>query len=71
MNLKSKKDIATKILKAGRKRVWFNPEKLSDIKEAITKEDLKGLMKEGSIRIKKKEGQSRGRARKILEQKKK
>lgn len=71
MNLKNKKRIAAQLLKAGTKRVWFNPDKLSEIKEAITKEDIRNLIREGSIRVKQKKGISRFRVRKILIQKRK
>ena len=71
MNLKNKKRIASQILKAGTKRVWFNPDKLSEIKEAITKEDIRNLIREGSIRVKQKKGVSRFRVRKTLVQKRK
>ena len=71
MNLRNKKSLVARILKAGKQRVWFNPAKLSDIKEAITKDDLKSLMQEGSITVKQKTGSSRSRARKKLLQKRK
>lgn len=71
MNLKNKKRIAAQVLKSGLKRVWFNPDKLSEIKEAITKEDIRNLIREGTIRIKQKKGISRFRVRKTLVQKRK
>ena len=71
MKLKNKKRIAAQLLKAGIKRVWFNPDKLSEIKDAITKEDIRNLIREGSIRVKQKRGISRFRVRKILVQKRK
>lgn len=71
MNLKNKKRIAARLLKSGEKRVWFNPDKLSEIKEAITKDDIRNLIREGTIRIKQKRGISRFRVRKNLIQKRK
>lgn len=71
MNLKNKKRISASLLKAGLKRVWFNPDKLSEIKEGITKDDMRSLIKEGTIRVKQKKGISRGRLRKKLIQKRK
>lgn len=71
MNLKNKKRISATVLKSGLKRVWFNPDKLSDIKEAITKDDIRNLVRAGSIRVKPKRGNSRFRFRKLLVQKRK
>lgn len=71
MNLKTQKRIAADVLKASGKRVWFNALNFVDIKEAITKQDIKKLIGKGIIRVKPKEGVSRGRARKILSQKQK
>ena len=71
MNLRNKKTLLSKKLGAGKKRIWFNPEKLNDIKEAITSEDLQSLMNEGIVTVKQKTGQSRARARDVLTQKRK
>lgn len=50
--LNSQKRIAAGILKTGLDRVWFDPARLSDIKEAITKHDLRALIREGGIKAK-------------------
>lgn len=71
MNLKNKKRIASSILKVGLKRVKFDPDRLPEIKEAITKGDIKSLIKSKSIKSKKKKGISKYRIRKIKLQKKK
>ncbi len=52
MNLRNKKELAAKALGVGKNRVKFNVEGLSEIKEAITKEDIKTLFNEGIIMIK-------------------
>ena len=52
MNLKKKKELAAKALGVGKNRVCFNPEGLSEIKEAITKQDIKDLYEAGAITIK-------------------
>jgi len=52
MNLAKKKELAAKALKVGKNRICFSIENLPDIKEAITKEDIKGLYSEGIITIK-------------------
>ena len=51
MNLKTKKQLAAKTLGVGKRRIIFNPANLSDIKEAITKQDIKTLYDEGMIMI--------------------
>ncbi len=50
--LSSQKRIVAGILNVGLKRVWFDPARLADIKEAITKHDLKFLIGEGAIKAK-------------------
>ncbi len=69
--LKLQKRLASEIMKCSVKRVYFNPERTSDIKEAITKADIRGLVKLGVIKEKKVKGVSRVRARKIQLQKRK
>jgi len=59
----SQKRIAAAILKCGVNRVWFDPERISDIENAISREDLRGLVTEGVIKARQKKGVSRGRAR--------
>lgn len=71
MNLKVQKRIAAEILKCSPKRVYFDTESLDEIKEAITKEDLRGLISSGAIAKKSAQGVSRGRARQTLVQKRK
>lgn len=71
MKLNNQHRIAANILKCSEKKIWLDPDRLSDIKEAITKVDIRSLIKEGVIRKKPAKGVSRVRARKILEQKRK
>lgn len=71
MKLKVQKRLAAAVLKCSPKRVWFDEERLSDIKESITKQDLKGLIAEGTIRLKPVKSISQGRARKKKIQKSK
>ena len=52
MNLKKKKELAAKALGVGKHRICFNPEGLTEIKEAITKQDIHSLHEEGVITIK-------------------
>lgn len=71
MNLTTQRRIAAKILNVGETRVWFDPERLKDIKEAITRADLKRLISSKAIMVSKEPYHSRTGARKILKQKKK
>ncbi len=52
MNLRKKKELAAKSLGVGKNKIYFSPESLKEIKEAITKQDIKTLYEEGIIRIK-------------------
>lgn len=63
MNLKAQRRLAAQLLKIGETRVAFNPEKAGDVSEALTKDDIRSLIKSGAIWEKPKTGISRGRAR--------
>jgi large subunit ribosomal protein L19e len=69
MKLRVQKRLAASILRSSPKRVWFDEDKLSEIKDSITKQDIKGLISIGVIRLKPVKSISRGRARKIRIQK--
>ncbi|MFW6283369.1 MAG: 50S ribosomal protein L19e [Minisyncoccales bacterium] len=71
MKLNNQKKIAGKVAKVSPKRVRFDTQRLDEIKESITKADIKGLIADDAIRIKNKKGVSRVRANKIKQQKSK
>jgi len=71
MNLKTQKRLASKILKGSKKRVKFDESRLEDIKESITKADIRSLIIDKAISIEKKKGISRVRAKKRQKQKRK
>jgi large subunit ribosomal protein L19e len=71
MKLNTQKGLSAKLLNCSKKRVIFDTERLEEIKEAITKADLRGLIKDKGISAKPIKGISRGRARKGQEQKRK
>jgi len=71
MNLRNKRLIVSRILKVGLDRVWFDPNKGNEIKEAITRDDLRKLVTSGVILVKQKKGVSRGRTRSVILQKRK
>ena len=52
MNLMKKRNLAAKVLKIGKNRVYFSPEGISEIKKAITKQDIRDLFSQGIITIK-------------------
>ncbi len=71
MRLESVKRNAARILKVGVSRVKIDPQRVDKAVEAITKEDIRGLIGEGVIRKAPKIGVSAGRARKLKGQKRK
>lgn len=71
MKLNTQKRIAAQILKCSKNRVKFDEERAEDIKEAITKADIRALIIDKAISRKKKKGISRVRARKRQLQRKK
>lgn len=71
MNLKNQRRIAANLLNVGINRVWFDNDRLDKIKEAITKADIRALIKDKAIQAKPIKGISRSRARKNILQKRK
>ena len=64
MNLANKKALAAKTLKVGKGRLQFKTENLNEIKEAITRQDIKQLHGEGIISIKPIKGRKKNTTRK-------
>ena len=69
MKLHVQKRLAASIFRCSQKRVWFDEDRLDDIKESITKQDIKSLIAEGVIRLRPQKSISRFRARKNAKQK--
>ncbi len=69
--MRHKKKLAARILKTSINKVKFAVDALEDIKKAITRSDLRGLIAVNKISKDGKNEQSRVRARKIAAQKKK
>lgn len=63
MNTSIQRRMASKILKCGVNRVWVDPQKVKDISEAITREDVRKLIKSGMIMKAAEEAPSRMRIR--------
>ncbi|OIO41532.1 50S ribosomal protein L19e [Candidatus Pacearchaeota archaeon CG_4_9_14_3_um_filter_31_7] len=57
--LKTQRRLAADILNVGINRIKFSSDNLDDIKEAITREDIKELVKEGIITIRPEKGVKR------------
>ena len=71
MNLSQQRKLASKVLGVSPKRIRFDGTRHEDIKEAITREDIRGLVSDGAIIKLQEKGISQGRARHIKNQKKK
>jgi large subunit ribosomal protein L19e len=63
VNLKKKRELIARMMGIGANRVRFEPDKLDDIADSITREDLRSLVKRGTIWTTKVKGTSRGRAK--------
>ncbi len=62
--------MAATVLNCGQNSVWLDPKQTEKIESVMTKEDVRALVKEGAIKKRKQNSQSRGRAR-ILHTKRK
>ena len=63
LKLTFQRRLAADLLKCGIHRVKLDPEKLEEISEAITREEVRQLIKDGAIEKKQKKGVSRARVR--------
>ena len=71
MILTSQRRVSAQLLKCGENRVWFDPARISEIKEAITKSDIRKLINDLAVQKRPEVGQSRFRLRKRNTQKRK
>jgi len=71
LNLSNKKEMAAKVLNVGSNRVKIDPENLERIADAITRDDIRALIREGIIWAEPVKGTSRGRIRRKRALKKK
>jgi len=69
MDLSVQRRMAGEILKCGYNRVWMDPDRIDDITEAVTRSDIRILIKMGAIGKLQVRGISRGRIRHIKAQK--
>ena len=66
MNLGKKKILAANALKVGTQRIIFVKSRLDEIKEAITKQDMRELNAEGAILIREMKGKRKNSSQQIL-----
>lgn len=64
MQLGKKRELTARTLKVGKEKVIFNKERLDEIKEAITKQDIRELLRSNAIFIKEKKGKKKIKKRK-------
>jgi large subunit ribosomal protein L19e len=50
--LRLQKKLTARILKVGKNKVWIDPDRMEDIKEAITSEDIRELIRDKAIKKK-------------------
>jgi len=65
MNLSKKKLLAQRTLRVGKSRIVFLKSRLDEIKEAITKQDIKNLQESGAILVKNIKGRKKNLNKKI------
>lgn len=71
MNLTSQRKLAASVLDCGIYRVWIDPERMDEVSLAITRDEVRKLIKDKAIKALPENSQSRGRARVLAEKKKK
>jgi len=71
MSMKTIKRIASRVLRIGENKVKISPGETARVSEALTSDDVRGLVREGVITKKRKRGVSRARGRRNEEKKKK
>jgi large subunit ribosomal protein L19e len=62
VNIKKKRELVARILGVGANRVRFEPDRLEDVADSITRDNIRALVKAGAIWTEKPSGTSRGRA---------
>ncbi|UCD20870.1 MAG: 50S ribosomal protein L19e [archaeon] len=67
----AQKQMAARVMKVGVNKVYFDPERMDDIKEAVTKQDIVTLIKDKAIKKRPIRGVKKRAHKKKLERKKK
>ena len=71
MQITSQRRLAAQLLKCGEGRVWLDQKRLEEIKQAITRSDIRHLINEFAIQKRPEQGVSHSRFRERLIQKRK
>ena len=61
MKLEKKKELIARALGVGKNRISLNSTRLTEIKEAITRQDIKYLLSSGAITLKDKKGRQKSK----------
>jgi len=69
MESRKAKELAARVLKVGVGRIYIDPAQVQKVSEAMTKDDIRGLIAERIIRKRASSEQSMGRARALKEKK--
>jgi large subunit ribosomal protein L19e len=67
--LKNQRRLAASLLKCGKNRVWFDPERIDEISEATTRRDVMRLIRSNAIKASQKKGMSSWRRKQVMAQK--
>lgn len=59
MNLRNKKKLVARMLSVGTGRIAFDESRLSEIKESLTRQDIRDLIKSKAIKLKEKKGKKK------------
>ncbi len=70
-DLRNQRRMAASIMKCGGTKVWMDPDRLEEIAKAVTRNDVLILVNGGAIKSIPKQGNSRGRHKYVLNQRKK
>jgi len=70
-DLSNQRRMASQLLKCGEGRVWIDPSRQEDLADAVTRKDIRGAIKAGVIQRLPIAGTSRGRARRLAEERRK
>jgi large subunit ribosomal protein L19e len=70
-DLRNQRRIASTLLKCGKNRVWMDHDRIDEIAKAVTKDDVRVLIRGKAIKSRQENGTSRGRKKFNAQQKKK
>lgn len=70
-DLSNQRRMAATLLKCGEGRVWIDPSRQEDLADAVTRRDIRGAIRAGVIQRLPIAGTSRGRARRLAEEREK